>query len=130
MYDVFVWPFRLPLSLSVSLTMATFFGGLSVFQRLDPHGGLSPASFKLLVGLRRNDLDWFAAGFYRLALFENSAVTITVVSSWSSVCRLMGSASLICAVGALVFDVFAAIRLPQSGCVGERSRLLELDCRV
>lgn len=47
MYDVFVWPFRLPLSLSVSLTMATFFGGLSVFQRLDPHSGLSPASFKL-----------------------------------------------------------------------------------
>lgn len=47
MYSIFVWNSRLLRSLSVSLTMATFFGGLAVFQRLDPPGGLSPASFKL-----------------------------------------------------------------------------------
>lgn len=45
--NVFVCFLPLPPSLSVSLTMVTFFGGLSVFQRLAPRGGWTPASFKL-----------------------------------------------------------------------------------
>lgn len=47
MYNVFICLFPLPLSLSVSLAMATFFRGLSVFQRLAPRGGWTPASSEL-----------------------------------------------------------------------------------
>lgn len=47
------------------------------FPKVRPAQWFEPGQLETALGLRRNELDCFVAGFYRLALFENIAVTIT-----------------------------------------------------